>query len=299
MAESQNRKQRVSLTKKQLEEDPSAVELLELLQTVTSDGRVLEADIQEIQKWLTDHRGSSLPAIQHLIRSVDTVLEDGRVTEEEFAWLHKCIETILPKEERDIAALRRREAVASDREQAKAEKEHALAQKAARAPIARFDFMVAGVTASGCRNIVLQYVKPEDKIFLARDLANQYSQNAIAIRLSNGWQIGYVPEYDASRLAPLLDQGALQLATVKKVLVNRAAIPVVWGELYQPDAPIPEAVSLSNIPPAINIPTSAMQLPPPGTDSTPSTKAARAAVIGLLVVAGFFGLLMLLIYLLR
>ena len=68
-------KTRTSLTKCQLE-GLVALDLLALLQTVTSDGKLLDAEIHSLKEWLEDHRVSPLPAIQHLISKVEDVLHE-------------------------------------------------------------------------------------------------------------------------------------------------------------------------------------------------------------------------------
>ena len=45
-------------------------------------------------------------------------------------------------------------------------------------------------------------------VYLARDPASPFSANAIEIRLSNGMQIGFVPETDARDMAPGWTQDA-------------------------------------------------------------------------------------------
>lgn len=58
-----------------------------------------------------------------------------------------------------------------------------------------------------------------------------------------------MPESEATYLAPSLDEGALQLAGVKKVLQGRSVpIPVIWGDLFEKDAPIDGAVKATQIP---------------------------------------------------
>ena len=136
MSEPVARTPRKSLTKKQLEE-PVALELLALLQTITADGRLLEEEVQLLKQWLDENRESSLPAVEHLRGSVEAILADGRVTTEECAWLQKAVETVLPKEERDLAALRRREAVADERKLAAEEKERLAEIRRLNRPIAR------------------------------------------------------------------------------------------------------------------------------------------------------------------
>ena len=230
MSDPVSRTPRKSLTKRQLQE-PVALELLALLQTVTSDGRLLEEEVQLLKQWLEDNRESSLPAVEHLRSSVETVVADGRVTPEECTWLQKAVETVLPREERDLAALRRREAVADERRLAAEEKERLAELRRLNRPIARFDVMVAGVLHEGRAAVIERFVGESDTVYLAREPQNRFSPNAIAVRLTNGFDIGYIPETEAVNLAPVLDQGALHSAEVKKILHGRRApIPVIWGE---------------------------------------------------------------------
>jgi predicted transcriptional regulator len=232
---------RTSLTRKQLL-DSDALDLLALLQTVTHDGRLLNQEIRAIDDWLADHATSTLPAVAYLRAAVRTVLADCRVTSDERAWLQTAIETVLPREERQVAIARRREAEADAGRHLTAQRE--LQQQFARLcrPVATFDFMVAGASYDGRPAIIEAHVREGDTVLLVRQHDNQYSPNATLIRLKNGLDIGYAPEADAQYLAPLLDRGAVQSAQVKKILTGgRGPIPVVWGELYQAEAPVPEA----------------------------------------------------------
>ena len=231
--------------------EPEALELLALLQTITSDGRLLNAEIRAVNDWLADYPASTLPAVAYLRAAVQAVLEDCRVTAEERTWLQGAIETVLPPEERQIAIQRRLEAEAEAGRHATAQQE--LQREFARLcrPVATFDFMVAGVPYEGRAEIVEAHVREGDAVFLVREPGNPHSPNATLVRLQNGLDIGYVPEADAAYLAPQLDKGALQFAQVKKLLTGaRGPIPVVWGELYHSEAPVPEAVAETGLPSA-------------------------------------------------
>lgn len=276
---------RKSLTKSQLQ-DPAALELLALLQTVTSDGRLLEEEVQLLNQWLASNRDSAIPAAEHLRTSVEAVLSDGRVTPEERAWLQKAVETVLPKEERDLAALRRREARADERRQAAEEKERLAELQRLNQPISTFDVMVAGVLHEGRAAVVERFVSEADTVYLAREPHNRFSPNAIAVRLASGRDIGFVPETEAVRLAPHLDQGALHSAAVKKILHgSRAPIPVIWGELYSPRAQLADAVTQAQVPKKFAAPhapstsPAAVRTEPtvPVSQASPSNHPARAA----------------------
>jgi hypothetical protein len=239
------RSPRRSLTKSQLDA-PSALELLSLLQTITEDGRVLDEEVAALRAWLDENAASELPAVAHLREVVSAVLRDGVVTPEERAWVQSAIETVLPREERQLAATRRREAAAETRaagaeERARAKAE-AREQAHRRRPLARFDFMVAGVSYEGRAKAVRANCREDDFVDLVRELGNRHSRNAILVRLQTGEEIGYVPEDEAVRLAPHLDAGAIQYASVKKVLHgSRTPLPIVWGELFAPDSGVERA----------------------------------------------------------
>lgn len=248
MAEKPTREPRKSLTRSQLE-TPEALDLLALLQTVTEDGRLLDEEISALKEWLDENSESQLPAVAHLRGAVETVLEDGRVSEEERVWLQQAIETVLPREDRSLAAMRRREAKADDRAAAAEEKAEAREMARKSRPVTRFDFMVAGVMHEGRGAIVQKECGVDTPVFLVREPSNRYSPNAVLVRLPSGRDVGYVPEADAARLAPMLDQGALQSASVKKVLRGgKVPTPVVWGELFAADAPVGHAVGPTGVP---------------------------------------------------
>jgi hypothetical protein len=120
-------------------------------------------------------------------------------------------------------------------------------------------------------------------VFLVREPDNKHSRNAIALRLKDGLDIGYVPEADAVYLAPLLDKGSLQFASVKKVLTGgRAPIPVVWGELYNPDAPLPDASRPDQVPARRTAPGGSVSSPKPRRSKTGCLVVALA-VIGIAI----------------
>jgi hypothetical protein len=232
--------QRLSLTKKQLEE-AVAVDLLQLLQTITADGRLLHDEVTVLSAWLRDRQKERLPAIAHLTGVVERVLQDGKVTDEERAFVQQEVERILPAAARAEATMRRREARADD-------KRLAAEEQRRRAPLADFDFMVAGVGFDN-RQPTIEHVRADDRVYLAREPQNAYSPNAILVLRADGADLGYVPEEEAKRLAPILDGGAHQDATVKRTLSGyRGRIPVIWGGLYRPDADAPDAVPPQRVP---------------------------------------------------
>lgn len=257
---------RLSLTTKQLEE-AVAVDLLELLQTITADGRLLPDEVTVLSAWLRDRQQEELPAIAHLNGLVQRVLEDGKVTDEERAYVQKEVERILPAAVRAEAAMRRREARSEDKRLAAEEEQR-------RAPLADFDFMVAGVGFDN-RGETIQHVRTDDRVYLRREPDNQHSHNAILVLRADGADLGYVPEVEAKRLAPTLDSGAHQDASVKKILSGyRGAIPVIWGALYRPDSGEADVVPPTRVP--AHVPRRG-RTPPPVVHAAPQPEVLSIA----------------------
>ena len=229
---------RVTLTKAQLQAE-SGAELLALCQALTEDGRLTDIEIGQLSQWLSSHRDSDLPAIDFLVKTVEQILADEVVTPSERRELYRAIERVLPSEARHLAVEKRRESVAAEREK----------ELAAR-PLESVDFMTAGVRYEDRAEVVRQFVRAGQVVFLVRDRQNSHSRNAIEVRAFNGRQIGFVPEDDAIRLAPLLDQGSLVKATVKKTLTGTySPIPVIVASIYHPGAKVEGAFTEADAPP--------------------------------------------------
>lgn len=78
---------------------------------------------------------------------------------------------------------------------------------------------LAGVSWDNRQNIVNEIV-PETKLLLVRDYQNQYDKNAIAVKLLNDIQIGWIPKRIAEIMAPEIDAGVVWEAEVKSILGN-------------------------------------------------------------------------------
>ena len=211
---------RLSLTKKQ-QETVAGTELLALCQTITDDGQISNNEIVELRNWLHANRVSDLPAIDFLVETVERIIADRKVTREERKELHEALEKVLPPELRKDAKAKRREV-----EEKLKERER---------PLLTLDFMVAGVRYEGRAQIITRYAKEADQVFLVRDRKNVHSKNAIEVRLTNGLQIGFVPEDEAVFAAGLLDKGKPHCASVKKILDYHVPIPVIEARIYRPD----------------------------------------------------------------
>ena len=235
--EKRARTPRYFLTSAQLE-TTEGLELLQLLQTVTQDGTISDEEIRALREWLDINYSADLPAIALLTDRVEKILADGKVTEEEREAIYSDIETILPPDiRRDVTAKRS----SLDREKRLPEREMTGETRGKNAPVARFDFMVAGVKYEGNPGVVRYYARQGDDVLLVRDRGSKKSPNTVEIHLQNRMQIGYVPEEDAREIASFLDQGYKYRALIKNMLTGgRTPIPVVKVHIYSPRADLEE-----------------------------------------------------------
>lgn len=104
-------KRRLSLTKKQLEEEVGA-SLLKLLEKIVSDGVLSDTEIEELSEWLLKNQSQDLPAIGHLLDVVKDIVADGKIADSERIDLFLGIEKVLPVTARRTAKAAREEAQA-------------------------------------------------------------------------------------------------------------------------------------------------------------------------------------------
>lgn len=220
-----HRTRRISLTKTQLRTELGA-ELLSLCESITADGRLAPQEAQGLREWLDEAAEAELPAASYLRDVVERVLADGTITPEESREVYRAVEAVLPPEVRRQATAARRDVEAAERDEARAAREREREERRRDVQLASANFMVAGVRHEGRPAVIQRYAKGGDPVRLFRDRGNRYSLFAIAVQLENGKQIGFVPEEDAQRLAPLLDEGAKCAAYVTKILTGgRSPIP--------------------------------------------------------------------------
>lgn len=190
-------------------------ELLSLCQSVTADGRLAPEELEGLQQWLHDADTAGMPAVKYLRTSIERVLADGRITPQEYCEVYRAVEAVLPFEARKQALAARAEVDTTA------------------AAIASATFMVAGVRQEGRPEVIERHARPNDVIVLARQREDCESDAAITVRLSNGTEIGFVPEEDARQLAPLLDAGCRYEARITEVLATgRGPIPVVQARVF-------------------------------------------------------------------
>jgi hypothetical protein len=234
---------RLSFTRKHTDSGIVA-ELLTLLETVTADGTISEAEAREIGAWLEENGGeSSIPGIEFLRTTVREILADGRVTEAERVALYKAVEKVLPPEARRDAR-ERRTAIESLEKARTREKEREQKRQISEArerdrSILRLNFMVRGILYEGRAGIVERFASQSQLVFLVREPDNPKDPNAVRVRLETGHDIGYVPREDAPAVPKLLDLGFPYRARITKILRGRRApIPVVEADIYGKDASV-------------------------------------------------------------
>jgi len=243
---------RTSITKAQ-RQTAAASELIVLCQTMTSDGHLGDEEVMALRDWLATHRESDLPAIAFLTKTVEMILADGKVTPAERLALYEAIETVLPP---DIRASVKGARVTADRIK---KNEQRIALEAERKELSRdfavetWDFPVAGVMFEGRADVSRRYAQEGDVAYLIRDRSNRHSRHAIEVRLTNGMQVGWVPEEHAVDIAPLLDSGYRHGATIKilwKWEGGDIPIPIVVASIFRSDATRPDALLESDVPAA-------------------------------------------------
>ena len=270
---------RISISSAEAQEG-AAADLVALLQSVTSDGRISNDEIRALHRWIRENQDCGLPSLQLLKDTIESICADGRVSDEERVELATVIERVLPPDLRAIAKQRRRLESLAQRERERAEQQAAAAQAALRTPSFDFDFLVAGVAYEGRSNITT-CMQDDQPVFLIRDRRNTFSQNAIEVRTAEGFQIGYVPEDQAVDLAPLLDNGYRHIARVKKMWQGRShLIPVILAEIYPPDTRNMDAVREEEVPARRTFGAT-----PP---RVPSTNPRRSCLIPLFALATVF-----------
>jgi hypothetical protein len=222
-----------SLSKAQLGTALGA-ELLSLCQSVTADGRLVPEELEGLQQWLHDADAAEMPAVKYLRTSIERVLADGRITPEEYREVYRAVEAILPFEARKQSLAAR--AAVDTTEAAAARVERAarqLGKPVTDAATLTVTFMVAGVRQEGRPEVIERHARPDDVVVLARQRGDCGSDVAITVRLSNGAEIGFVPDDDARQLAPLLDDGCRYQARITEVLTTgRGPIPVVQARVF-------------------------------------------------------------------
>lgn len=230
---------RVRLTKTQ-QSSIEGTELLQLLQSVTADGTLSAQEVVDLRHWLTQNKGSDVPAIRFLREVVERVVADGRVTRSEQEELYAAIERVMPSDLSGIAKQAR--LPVRDRE-----KQRQLEQREHNRKREYLNFLVAGVNYEGRAERVRQFVRPEMPVKIVREPDHPYGATACRLFLAEtDVELGYVPaeltrpDQEGPGLAALLDEGCRYEARVLKLWQGRHhLIPVVVVSVYGPKATRP------------------------------------------------------------
>jgi hypothetical protein len=256
MSEPNKRKPRVSLSKNAIQEGISA-ELFSICQGITSDGVISKEEIVALGLWLRDNRDADLPGIAFLSETLNRIIADGVVTKDERRELFEAVEKVLPPEARTIAKTARRaveakrkadgvaarraaeakrkadkaDAVAAKKEQRNQE----LAAQERRQPEDEFDFMVVGVSFDGRHRLIEKYLNVGDRVKLLQEPDNPHGDTAVAVTLTNGKKIGYVPHSDSEDVSSCIDAYNYYVATVDRIIGIHFPVPVIVVQFYRPD----------------------------------------------------------------
>jgi hypothetical protein len=228
---------RVSLSNAQLQEGVGA-ELYSLCQGMAADGKVSKAEIVALGKWLTDNQNVPLPGIALLTGTLKRIIADGRMTREESLQLLEAVEQILPPDAQKAAKVARREADRQRKAAAKFARERQQQPEPGRFerrdPEDRFEFIVAGVHVEWRPDLNSYSLNAGERVRLVPEPGNANDDCAIAVTLSDGQRIGYVPRDDSESVADSYKKCGYYVARVKKILMGRRApIPVVVAAFYR------------------------------------------------------------------
>ena len=105
----------VALTEDQLKEG-NAKALLALLESISADGRLTDAEILQLDTWLKQSREEKIPAFTYLRGKIEGVLADRIIIEDERRSIVAAILRVMPQESSARARARFNEASDLDRE---------------------------------------------------------------------------------------------------------------------------------------------------------------------------------------
>ena len=216
----ENKKIRVSLTKKQ-QESELGCNLLELCKNLTDDGILTDEEIITLKEFI-DIQEDSIPAIQFLKSKINDFYNQDLESFKNKKYLYKSIESIMPVVDRKAAKEKR----------TSLEK----AERSRNAVLLHENFMVAGCKR-GSRSENVDGISIGDRATLEREYDNEHDEYAVLV-FHNGFEIGYVPKDQAKQVALMLDRKTKYKAYFKKLLSDYSdkAIPVVSVLFYNEDS---------------------------------------------------------------
>jgi len=220
-----------ALTRPQLATELGA-ELLSLCQTVTADGRLAPEEIAGLWQWLGDADAAEMQAARFLRGVIERVLADGKITAEEYQEVYRAVEAVLPFEARQQAHAAREiaesSALSTPAQVSTAQPAAGGWAQAEPTPIVDVTFMVAGVRQGGRPALIEQHASAGLAVTLELTVAGSRGDEAIAVKLPGGAQIGFVPAAESRQFVPLLRQGSRCSAHIVRIRSSgRSPIPVV------------------------------------------------------------------------
>lgn len=90
---------------------------------------------------------------------------------------------------------------------------------------------LSGVTWEN-RQTIIGELNPKMEVYLERDYQNKYDKNAIAVKIKNGQQIGWIPKHLAETLAPELDADINWRAKIEGVVGGEEVYKGVTIKLF-------------------------------------------------------------------
>ena len=203
----------------------AALELVEICNTMTHDGRILDESIAELRDWARHYSDLELMTRPVVRRTVDKIFKTGEISDAERSELYLNIEKLLPRELQQALRGKRGAPEPADR--------------ARGLSLEAYDFVVSETHYDDRTTAIVRYASLGDDLLLMRDPENACSSNAIVIRLPSGFDVGFVPEFAARSLAQYLDAGYPYRARIRRILPGRVApVLVVSTDVYPPDTSV-------------------------------------------------------------
>jgi hypothetical protein len=112
MAPEQPKSRRLSLTKKQLQQE-SGEALLSLLTEIVSDGKISEDEVRRLHDWTKNAQESDMPAVGFLRDAIEAAVADGSLSDADRLDIHLAIERVLPVTNRTLSKETRENAEAA------------------------------------------------------------------------------------------------------------------------------------------------------------------------------------------
>ena len=203
----------------------AALELVEICNTMTHDGRILDESIAELRDWARHYADLELMNRPVVRRTINKIFQTGQISDAERSELYLNIDKLLPRELQQALRGKRGAPEPADR--------------ARGLSIEAYDFVVSETHYEDRTTAIVRYASQGDDLLLMRDPDNACSPNAIVLRLPSGFDVGFVPEYSARSLAQYLDAGYPYRARIRRILPGRVApILIVSTDVYPSDTSV-------------------------------------------------------------